>query len=37
MCAAQGPQPLADPVIRGLAGRAAKYWSVELIIGAVWS
>ena len=36
MSAASAPPPLADPVLRGLVGRVARYWWVELIIGAVW-
>jgi hypothetical protein len=36
MSAAQGPPPIADPLVRDLVGRVAKYWWVELIIGAFW-
>ena len=36
MSAASAPPPPTDPVLRGLVGRVAKYWRVELIIGAVW-
>jgi uncharacterized membrane protein HdeD (DUF308 family) len=32
----QGPPSLADPVIRDLVGRVAKYWWVLLILGAFW-
>ena len=35
MSTAEG-RPLSDPVFRDLVGRVAKYWWVELIIGAVW-
>jgi len=36
MSATHGPPHIADPVIRDLVGRVAKYWWVELIIGAFW-
>ena len=36
MSSAQAPPLIADPVLRDLVGRVAKYWWVELIIGAFW-
>jgi hypothetical protein len=36
MSDAQDPSPLTDRVTRGLLGRVAKYWWVELVIGALW-
>ena len=30
------PPQVADPMARALVGRVAKYWWVELIIGALW-
>ena len=36
MSAAHGPSPIADPVLRDLVGRVAKYWWVLLIVGAFW-
>ena len=36
MSAAQGPPPIADPVLRDLVGRVARYWWVYLIAGTFW-
>jgi uncharacterized membrane protein HdeD (DUF308 family) len=32
----EGPPQVADPMDRALVGRLAKYWWIELIIGAFW-
>jgi uncharacterized membrane protein HdeD (DUF308 family) len=36
MSTARATPPIEDPAIRDLVGRVAKYWWVELIIGAFW-
>jgi uncharacterized membrane protein HdeD (DUF308 family) len=36
MSTGQAARPIEDPAIRDLVGRVAKYWWVELIIGAFW-
>jgi uncharacterized membrane protein HdeD (DUF308 family) len=36
MSAAQGTPPFEDPMMRDLVGRVAKFWWVELVIGAFW-
>jgi uncharacterized membrane protein HdeD (DUF308 family) len=36
MSAVQDPLPVSDPAVRDLVGRVAKYWWVELVIGAFW-
>lgn len=36
MSATQGAPPIADPVIREMVGRLARFWWVLLIIGAFW-
>jgi uncharacterized membrane protein HdeD (DUF308 family) len=36
MSTAEGPAAIRDPVVRELVGRVARFWWIELIIGALW-